>query len=130
MIAVDTNIIVRLIVGDDEQQVARVFALAACETLYVSLTVLIETEWVLRSRYGYDRALIAAALRHLPELVHLRFEHEDDAIWAIEHYALAGELADYAHLAVARAVGRFATFEVKLARRAGDRSPAVVIVPE
>lgn len=130
MIAVDTNIIVRLIVGDDEDQIARAFALAGRETFYVSLTVLIETEWVLRSRYGYDRAQIVTALRGLRDLVDLRFEHDEDVAWAIDRYAEAGELADYAHLAAARPIGRFATFEVRLARRAGELSPATVLVPD
>ena len=117
MIAVDTNIIVRLIVDDDPGQVARALALAERETFYVSLTVLAETEWVLRSRYGYERAAVVTALRWLPRVVTIVFE-DAQVPWAIERYALGGEFADYFHLLAAREIGRFATFEKRLRRRA------------
>lgn len=126
MIAIDTNIIVRLIVGDDEQQVHCALDLAANDILYVSFTVLVETEWVLRARYGYDRATIVNALANLPDLVLLHFENEADARWALDRYAEGGELADFLHIAAAHPIGRFATFERKLARRAGADSPAII----
>ena len=126
MIGVDTNILVRLIVADDEQQMAYALELAERETFFVSFTVLIETEWVLRSRYGYDRERIVTALTALDALIDLHFEHHDDVRWAIDRYAAAGELADYLHLAAARRVGRFATFEKRLARRAGGQAPVAI----
>jgi predicted nucleic-acid-binding protein len=129
MIAVDTNIIVRLIVADDEAQVARALALAERENFFVGLTVLIETDWVLRSRYGFDRGRVTNALLALADLVSITFESEADVRWAIERYALGGEFADFIHLAAARPIGRFASFEDKLARRAGDDTPAAVLIP-
>lgn len=126
MIAVDTNIIVRLIVDDDRDQVERALALAQREAFYVSLTVLSETEWVLRSRYGYERTAIVAALRLLPEMVTI--VHEDPRVaWAIDRYEKGGEFADYLHLLAAREIGRFATFEKKLARRAEGTDIAIEI---
>ena len=129
MIAVDTNIVVRLIVGDDEDQVRRALALAAEQPFFVSYTVLVETEWVLRSRYGYDRAAIATALTAFSQLIRVHYEDGDDVAWAIGRYAIGGELADYIHIAAARMVGRFASFERKLAARAGADAPANVEVP-
>ena len=129
MIAVDTNIIIRLIVADDEAQVARALALASREPLFVSFTVLIETEWVLRSRYGYDRRRTLDGLNGLEQLIDLRYEEEDDVRWALERFSLAGELADYLHIASARRIGRFASFEEKLPRRAGEQAPAIVVIP-
>ena len=126
MIAVDTNVLVRLIVGDDPAQARVALALAEREAFFVSFTVLEETEWVLRSRFGYDRAQIVTALRALPDLLTMRYEDDDDAQWAIDRYALAGELADYLHIAAARTVGRFATFEKRLARRAGVDAPVPI----
>ena len=126
MIAVDTNVIVRLIAQDDEQQVALALALAAREELFVSLTVLMEAEWVLRSRYGYPRASIASALTNLRALPWIRCEAEGDVDWALDRYATGGELADYLHLAAVRPIGRFATFERRLAQRAGKDAPVTV----
>lgn len=127
MIAVDTNILVRLVAADDDRQVASALDLASREVLFVSLTVLIETDWVLRSRYGHDRHMIVTALRALDGLADLHFEHHDDVHWAIGRYAVAGELADYLHMAAARRVGRFATFDKKLAKHAGDAAPVAVV---
>lgn len=126
MIAVDTNVIVRLVVGDDLKQTRIALDLAKREAFYVSFTVLEEVEWVLRSRFGYERARIVEALSGLDALVTIVFESEQDTRWAIGRYAAAGELADYLHIASARAVGRFATFERKLARRAGSNPPASI----
>jgi len=126
VIAVDTNIIVRLVTGDDPVQLERAMSLAAVEPFYVSLTVVAETEWVLRSRYEYDRATIHAALTSLPDLVPMVFEDEVGVRWALDRYALGGELADYLHIVAARNVGRFATFEKRLAVRAGDDTPTAI----
>ena len=126
MIAVDTNIIVRLVTGDDPVQLERAMSLAALEPFYVSLTVVAETEWVLRSRYEYDRAIIHAALTSLPELVPMVYEDEVGVRWALDRYALGGELADYLHIVAARNIGRFATFEKRLAMRAGGDTPTAI----
>ena len=126
MIAVDTNVVVRLIVADDERQLARARALAECEALYVSLTVLVETDWVLRSSYGYDRGRIVAALGFLYNGFDLVFENYADVRWALERYAERGELADYLHLSAARPAERFATFERKLASCAGTQTPVPI----
>lgn len=126
MIAVDTNVIVRLITADDDQQLALALDLVSREDVYVSLTVLIETEWVLRSRFGYSRDAIYTALTALPLLLKLHVEAPNDVEWALARYALGGELADYLHIAAARAIGRFASFEKKLVRRAGLDAPASV----
>ena len=60
MLGIDTNVLVRLLVEDDAEQTrrARGFVARAFEQgdpVVVSLLVLIETEWVLRSRYGFDK---------------------------------------------------------------------------
>ncbi len=52
-VVIDTNVLVRLATGDHAHQHARAQALFAAEPVRVLLTVVLETEWVLRSRYGY-----------------------------------------------------------------------------
>ena len=51
MIAVDTNVLVRLLTGDDPAQTRRAADLFAQESILIPKTVLLETEWVLRYRY-------------------------------------------------------------------------------
>ena len=67
-VAIDTNVLVRLLVRDNEAQYAAAQRLvdraaAADEPVLIVLGVLLETEWVLRSRYKLDKASIAAAYR-------------------------------------------------------------------
>ena len=54
--AVDTNVVIRLIVEDDAQQLKIVEALLESNQLAIPHTVLLETEWVLRSFYRWSGA--------------------------------------------------------------------------
>ncbi len=81
MIGVDTNVLVRYLVRDDQRQFeaarGRIDREAgAAEPVLISLVVLAETEWVLRSRYDLDKAEIAAAFSALLEADDLIFEDE------------------------------------------------------
>ena len=81
MLGIDTIILVRLLVADDSAQTRRAQELVADATrdhgvVLVSLLVMIETEWVLRSRYELDKATILGLLRSLLETVELSFEDE------------------------------------------------------
>lgn len=62
MIAIDTNVLVRLLVRDDDVQARRAVALFEQNEIYVCKTVLLETEWVLRFGYELDGAAILDAL--------------------------------------------------------------------
>jgi predicted nucleic-acid-binding protein len=80
-IAVDTNVLVRFLVKDDLHQFAVAKQLvddaeAAGEPLLVMLCALLETEWVLRSRYKLDKASIASAFTAMLESAGVEFEHE------------------------------------------------------
>jgi predicted nucleic-acid-binding protein len=124
-IAIDTNVLVRLLVRDDEQQYAAAKRLidqaeAADEPILIMLCALLETEWVLRSRYKLDKAAIAGTFTRLLESAGIEFEHEPTVeetlyLWARHPHA---EFADC--LLAARAVhlgrSRFLTFDAGAAR--------------
>lgn len=81
MLGIDTNVLVRYLVRDDEAQFEKASRLmrreiGASEDIFVSLPVLLETEWVLRSRYGFKKADIAATISALLDTTELRFEDE------------------------------------------------------
>ena len=81
MLGLDTNVVVRLIVADDAEQTRRARklvnqALSRDEPILVSLLVLLETEWVLRSRYGFTRAGLWSIFRALLEARELTIEDE------------------------------------------------------
>jgi predicted nucleic-acid-binding protein len=66
MIAVDTNILVRFLVHDDEKQYERVERFFTERTVgdpvFVTLVVVVETVWVLRRRYRFGAEAIARAM--------------------------------------------------------------------
>ena len=67
-ITVDTNILVRAVVRDDEKQAqAAAAVLKAAEIIAVSLPCLCEFVWVLRRVYGFGQADISAAIEALLE---------------------------------------------------------------
>ena len=81
MLGLDTNVVVRLIVSDDAEQTRRARklveqALSRDEPVVVSLLVLLEAEWVLRSRYGFNREALLSIFRALLETRELSFEDE------------------------------------------------------
>ena len=74
MLAIDTNVVVRYLTGDHPRQSARARALVDGEDVFVSTTVLLETEWVLRSVYGFEPAEVYGALRSLPAFPAFRWK--------------------------------------------------------
>src|ERR1041385_573755 len=54
MLAIDTNVVVRYLTSDHPKQAARAEALVERQDVFVATTVLLETEWVLRSAYGFE----------------------------------------------------------------------------
>jgi len=57
MISVDTNVIVRLLTGDDRPQFKRDRSLFEKESIFITTTVILETEWVLRYAYHFNRII-------------------------------------------------------------------------
>jgi predicted nucleic acid-binding protein len=118
MAALDTNVVVRLIVGDDAKQARAAERQVASEACTVAPTVLMECEWVLRAVSQLDPALIASCLRDL-----LALQHIDAPDPVLNQQALRGheaglDFADALHAAQRRDGERFVTFDRQLARRA------------
>jgi len=65
MIAVDTNMLVRLLAGDDVKQAATARSLFAAGPIWIAKAVLLETEWVLRSLYGFEESAVRDAFTRL-----------------------------------------------------------------
>ena len=81
MLGIDTNVLVRFLVRDHETQFERARRLirreiTAGEDVFVSLLVLLETEWVLRSRHALQKPEIMATISALLDATELRFEDE------------------------------------------------------
>jgi predicted nucleic-acid-binding protein len=120
MIAPDTNVLVRLLVADDPAQTTRARALFERGDVLILKTVLLEAEWVLRSRYVLRRELIAGFFQNLAETDGIAMEHEDACRAAVVAYAGGMGFADAMHAATAATMNvNFHTFDAGLAGKAG-----------
>ena len=122
MIAVDTNVVVRLLTGDDPKQAAAARSLFAAGPIWIAKTVLLETGWVLRSLYGFEESAICDAFTKLLGLKNVQVEDESSLAAALTLTASGIELADAMHLSSRPPGAKFVSFDkafVKRAIRAG-----------
>lgn len=124
MRAVDTNVVVRLIVRDDAAQVARAEAFVA-QGAWVSLPVLLETFWVLKSAYGLSRQRIGTALDMLAEHDRLTLQDEDAVRRACAQFARERSVgfSDCLIIEIARKAGHgpVGTFDKRMTRLDGTQ---------
>jgi predicted nucleic-acid-binding protein len=123
----DTNVLVRLLVGDDSRQAAQAEAFAqssaeADEPLFVPLTVTLELEWVLRSRYRFPKYAILTTLVNLLETREIEFQDEASVERALFFYRSGrADFAECLHLGCAITHDRLplVTFDRQAARLEG-----------
>ena len=116
--AVDTNILVRFFAADDEKQSPVARALIVGADVFVPTTVVLETEWVLRSAYGFAPSAIANSLRMLGGLPRVSLENAVATVQALDLLEQGVDFADALHLIQSAHCEAFVTFDRKLARRA------------
>jgi predicted nucleic-acid-binding protein len=126
MPSLDTNVLVRWLVEDDRKQTARVQTLFESArkgqfVLFVPSTVTLELEWVLRSRYQFEKSTVLTAFNALLEAQEIEFQDEAALERALDQYRSgAAEFADCLHAGLSRAADRapLLTFDAKAARLA------------
>jgi predicted nucleic-acid-binding protein len=99
VIGVDTNVVVRLLVGDDEaqQRAARDYLKRRSsrdDPAWVNRVVIVETVWVLEQSYRYTRAQVVGALERLLDTAELSFENHDLVRGAVAAYRKGAGFAD------------------------------------
>jgi predicted nucleic-acid-binding protein len=129
MLAVDTNIVVRFLVGDDPAQAAKARKLIDNNDIFVCTTVLLETEWVLRSGYGLSTSKRAEVLAGFVGLPLVALEDPVAASKAIEWMEHGMDFADALHLAKADACKAFVSFDQDLAKKASALGTVKVRAP-
>ena len=111
MVAIDTNVLVRILVNDDTDQAARArrwMARHQEQGILVDHIVLVELVWVLRARYRQERAAIVRVLEALLDGASLVIPDEMLVREAVTRYAAGrGDFAD--QLVRARAESRGAS---------------------
>ncbi|MGN6098571.1 MAG: type II toxin-antitoxin system VapC family toxin [Bosea sp. (in: a-proteobacteria)] len=129
MRAIDTNVVVRFLTADDRQQAKAARAAIEAGDIFVATTVLLESEWVLRSGYGFAAARIADGLSGLAGLPGVTVEEPGLLARAIEWLRDGMDFADALHLAKAGDCDVFLSFDRKLAKVARKRAPIPVRSP-
>ncbi|MDQ0469929.1 type II toxin-antitoxin system VapC family toxin [Labrys wisconsinensis] len=118
MLAIDTNVIVRYLTGDHPDQSRRARALIDGQPVFAAVTVILETEWVLRSVYGHRSADIARTLKAFAGLPTVTVASETIVAVALDLAERGMDFADALHLGQAQHCEGFATFDARLVKAA------------
>lgn len=118
MIALDTNLLARLLLQDDATQHRKVRALFRSRQIFTApVTVLLELVWVLESR-DVSAEQIVPGLMALLDLPNFKPERADAVREALRNYGGGMGFADALHLALAGNQQKFKTFDKAFARQA------------
>jgi predicted nucleic-acid-binding protein len=123
--AVDTNVVVRLLAADDPKQ-AKIAREVFDAGVFLSTTVVLETEWVLRDAYDFPREAIAESLRRAAGLPGVVVEEPERVAQALDWMEAGMDFADALHVAGARGCSAFVSFDRRLARIAKGRTAVPV----
>jgi predicted nucleic-acid-binding protein len=127
VIGFDTNVLVRILVGDDPGQTKKAERAFVAHTgsggVFVSLIVLAELSWVLSAAYEWNRAMIHDRISQLIRTRGVVTESLELVMLALEEFKMGrADLADYLIVGRAQEFGARAgllTFDKKLARAKG-----------
>jgi predicted nucleic-acid-binding protein len=134
MRSLDTNVLARFFVDDaDDAQAAkqRPAAIAALsERAFVSVTVLMEFEWVMRGFYDLPLRDMVSVFRALAAIEHISIEDRSAVMAALDGFEKGLDFADALHVARSARASVFATFDQRLAKRAKGMalSPSVELL--
>ncbi len=129
MIAIDTNIIVRLLTRDDVKQYNVSRKLFEAEEIYIPDTVILETEWVLRFAYDFEPETICNALRKLFGLPNVRLSNGFAIAQAIDWHEQGLDFADAFHLSLSQHLPSLKTFDEQFIKKSKQLSSCVVKKP-
>jgi predicted nucleic-acid-binding protein len=129
MVAIDTNIIVRLLVNDDADQYKKAYSLFDQHEVFIADTVILETEWVLRFAYDFKADQIADALTMLLGLPNVHVDHSSILVQVVSWHRQGFDFADAFHLAKSKQCKAFYTFDKKMINTAKSIDSCVVLNP-
>jgi predicted nucleic-acid-binding protein len=118
MAALDTGVVIRLLVGDEAAQARVAETLVAAEPCTVAMSVLMECEWLLRACYALPAPLIEASFRDFLNLENISAADPQLAQRVLDAYARGLDFADALHAAQCPDGQRLVTFDKNLAEHA------------
>jgi predicted nucleic-acid-binding protein len=106
----------------------RAEALISEHEIFVPVTVILELEWVLRSRYAFAPKLVAQALEKIASLGNVVVGERAAVRTAAARVLQGWDFADALHHALSEGCKDFATLDTDLVRRAARGSKVVPVV--
>jgi len=129
VIAVDTNIIVRFLTGDEARQYAASRNLFETAEIYIPDTIILETEWVLRYAYDFDPIQICRAFRKLFGLPNVGLSNPFLIAQVVDWHENGLDFADAFHLALSQHTPTLKTFDHSFIKNSKDLSNCSVQKP-
>ena len=129
MRAIDTNVVVRFLTQDHSSQFRKARAAIDSGEIFISTTVLLESEWVLRSAYRFSASRIAESLRGLAGLPGVMVEEPALLTKALDALSGGMDFADALHLGKADGCTVFLSFDRELAKASARHSSLRVEQP-
>ncbi len=114
MRAIDTNVVVRYLTGDDPSQAMRARAAVDAGDIFVSRTVLLESERGLRGVYGFTREEVVTSLRAFLGLPGVSVDQPNLIAEALDRTGQGMDFADALHLGAAAQCKEMLTFDRQL----------------
>jgi predicted nucleic-acid-binding protein len=127
VIALDTNILARLLLQDDAAQFARAKSLlASAQAFNAPITVFLELVWVLEAN-DCTPADIQRGITLLLGLPNFNTPHAAALQQALDNYGQGMDFADALHLTLSKAEDAFMTFDKAFAKKAAKAAVAPAI---
>lgn len=117
MRAIDTNVLVRALVRDNPAKTICAEALMQEHKISIPVTVMLELEWVLRSRYAFNPDVIAQAIASITALDNVVVGERAAVRAAADKSAKGWDFADALHHALSAGCDDFVTLDADLTKR-------------
>lgn len=125
--AVDTNVLARVLTNDGSEQSLRASQFVRDNEVFVPDTVLLETEWLMRSRLGIARNKRQELLETLLSWPGISFADRKRVVSAVEAHRAGLDLADAMHLYASGDCDMLATFDMDFIRLSSRLSDVVAV---
>ena len=122
MIAIDTNVLLRYIVKDDEEQATVATKFIEQNQCVLLHTVLLETVWMLSSKRAYNlpKEVVLKELRDFIGLPDVFTQNDETVAMALSLYEQGMDFADALHFRTAESLQGFATFDRRMRNKAAQ----------
>jgi len=129
VIAIDTNVIVRLLTQDDKAQFQASYQLFRTAEIFIPDTVILETEWVLRYAYDFKPAEICSAFKKLFGLKNVHLNNAQLVARVINWHEAGLDFTDAFHLANSERYSSLKTFDDRFIKKSDGLSDCLVEKP-